>query len=174
VERVEQGTTLVDQAGTTMQEVVASIRQVTEIMGNISAASNDQAQGVASVGEAVMQMDQATQQNAALVEEMAAAAASLNSQAQELVQTVAVFKDTDNGMARSSYAIPMAAPTPRAYKTPAKRPVIAPTKRPALAPRAAAPKPALAPTPRPMAAAKPPQIQASTPAAAADDEWETF
>ncbi|MCZ8294984.1 MAG: methyl-accepting chemotaxis protein [Hylemonella sp.] len=92
VERVGHGTSLVDQAGQTMQEVVASIRRVTDIMGEISAASTEQSQGVAQVGEAVTNMDQATQQNAALVEEMAAAASSLRSQAQELVQTVAVFK----------------------------------------------------------------------------------
>ena len=92
VERVEQGTALVDQAGTTMTEVVSSIRRVTDLMGEISAASTEQSQGVAQVGEAVTQMDQATQQNAALVEEMAAAASSLKSQAQELVQTVALFK----------------------------------------------------------------------------------
>ena len=76
VERVEHGTVLVDQAGTTMTEVVSSIRRVTDIMGEISAASSEQALGVAQVGEAVTQMDQATQQNAALVEEMAAAASS--------------------------------------------------------------------------------------------------
>ena len=92
VERVEQGTALVDQAGTTMTEVVDSIRRVTDIMGEISAASDEQASGVAQVGGAVTHMDQVTQQNAALVEEMAAAASSLKSQAQELVQTVAVFK----------------------------------------------------------------------------------
>ncbi len=92
VERVEQGTALVDQAGITMTEVVASIRRVTDLMAEISAASNEQSQGVSQVGEAVTQMDQATQQNAALVEEMAAAASSLKSQAQELVQTVAIFK----------------------------------------------------------------------------------
>ncbi len=92
VERVETGSALVDQAGVTMTEVVSSIRRVTDIMGEISAASNEQASGVAQVGEAVTQMDQATQQNAALVEEMAAAASSLKSQAQELVQVVAVFK----------------------------------------------------------------------------------
>jgi methyl-accepting chemotaxis protein len=77
VQRVEQGTVLVDQAGTTMTEVVAAIRRVTDIMGEISAASTEQSQGVAQVGEAVTQMDQATQQNAALVEESAAAAESL-------------------------------------------------------------------------------------------------
>ncbi|HET7794171.1 MAG TPA: methyl-accepting chemotaxis protein, partial [Rhizobacter sp.] len=92
VERVEQGTTLVDQAGTTMQEVVASIKRVTDIMGEISAASSEQSAGVAQVGEAVTQMDQATQQNAALVEQSAAAAESLKAQAQQLVGAVAVFK----------------------------------------------------------------------------------
>jgi methyl-accepting chemotaxis protein len=92
VERVEQGTALVDQAGNTMEEVVAAIRRVTDIMGEISAASAEQHAGVAQVGEAVTNMDQATQQNAALVEEMAAAAASLKSQALELVDTVSVFK----------------------------------------------------------------------------------
>ncbi len=89
--RVEQGTLLVDQAGTTMTEVVTSIKRVTDIMGEISAASTKQSQGVSQVGEAVAQMDHVTQQNAALVEQMAAAAGSLKSQAQELVQTVAVF-----------------------------------------------------------------------------------
>ena len=91
VERVEQGSTLVNHAGETMTEVVSSIRRVTDIMGEISAASAAQAQGVAEVSDAVTQMDQATQQNAALVEEMAAAASSLRTQAQDLVQTVAVF-----------------------------------------------------------------------------------
>ncbi|MDO8321212.1 methyl-accepting chemotaxis protein [Rhodoferax sp.] len=92
VERVEQGTALVDQAGVTMGEVVTSIRRVTDIMGEISSASREQSQGVSQVGEAVTQMDQVTQQNAALVEEMAAAASNLKSQAQDLVGTVAVFK----------------------------------------------------------------------------------
>jgi methyl-accepting chemotaxis protein-1 (serine sensor receptor) len=92
VERVEQGSALVDQAGTTMTEVVNSIRRVTDIMGEISAASNEQSLGVSQVGEAVTQMDQVTQQNAALVEEMAAAATSLSSQAGDLVQAVSIFK----------------------------------------------------------------------------------
>ncbi len=92
VERVAHGSTLVDQAGTTMTEVVSSIQRVTDIMGEISAASNEQALGVSQVGEAVTQMDQATQQNAALVEEMAAAASSLKGQAQDLVQVVSIFK----------------------------------------------------------------------------------
>lgn len=92
VERVEQGSMLVDKAGSTMSEVVTSIRRVTDIVGEISAASSEQSQGVAQVGEAVTQMDQTTQQNAALVEESAAAADSLRKQAQDLVDAVAVFK----------------------------------------------------------------------------------
>jgi methyl-accepting chemotaxis protein len=92
VERVEKGTLQVGQAGTTMTEVVSSIRRVTDIMGEISAASHEQSMGVSQVGQAVTQMDQVTQQNAALVEEMAAAAGSLKSQAQELVQVVEVFR----------------------------------------------------------------------------------
>jgi methyl-accepting chemotaxis protein len=92
VERVEQGTELVDRAGATMSEVVVSIRRVTNLMGEISAASAEQSAGVAQVGEAVSEMDKATQQNAALVEESAAAAQTLKSQAQQLVNTVSVFK----------------------------------------------------------------------------------
>jgi uncharacterized membrane protein len=92
VERVEAGSSLVHQAGATMQEVVTSIRRVTDIMGEINSASSEQSRGVSQIGEAVNQMDQATQQNAALVEESAAAAQSLQQQAQALVNAVAVFK----------------------------------------------------------------------------------
>ena len=92
VERVEQGTVLVDQAGATMEEIVSAIRRVTDIVGEISSASVEQSNGVSQVGQAVTQMDQATQQNAALVEESAAAAESLRQQAQQLVQAVAVFR----------------------------------------------------------------------------------
>ncbi len=92
VARVEEGSALVDRAGTTMSEVVTSIRRVTDLMGEISAASSEQSAGVSQVGEAVTQMDQVTQQNAALVEQMAAAASSLQNQAQDLVQVVSVFK----------------------------------------------------------------------------------
>jgi methyl-accepting chemotaxis protein len=92
VARVEQGSALVDQAGVTMQDVVTSIRRVTDIMGEISTASAEQSRGVLQVGEAVRQMDQVTQQNAALVEESAAAAESLKQQALQLVHAVAVFK----------------------------------------------------------------------------------
>ena len=106
VERVEQGTRLVDQAGVTMTEVVNSIKQATDIMGEISAASAEQSAGVAQVGEAITQMDQVTQQNAALVEESAAAAESLKSQAQQLVSAVSVFKLDQNKASCTSPAVP--------------------------------------------------------------------
>jgi methyl-accepting chemotaxis protein len=108
VERVEQGTALVDQAGATMSEVVASIKRVTDIMGEISAASSEQSAGVTQIGQAVSQMDQSTQQNAALVEESAAAAESLKLQAQQLVQAVAVFKLGQHAGAATPQAMPAA------------------------------------------------------------------
>jgi methyl-accepting chemotaxis protein/methyl-accepting chemotaxis protein-1 (serine sensor receptor) len=92
VERVKDGTALVDRAGAKMHEVVDSIRRVTVIVEEITSASNEQSQGVDQINLAVSQMDEATQQNAALVEEMASAAASLNQQACELVATVDTFK----------------------------------------------------------------------------------
>jgi methyl-accepting chemotaxis protein len=92
VEQVELGSVLVDRAGKTMGEIVAAIRNVTGIVAEISAASASQSQGVNDVGRAVAQMEQTTQQNAAMVEESAAAAESLSQQAQELVKSVASFR----------------------------------------------------------------------------------
>jgi methyl-accepting chemotaxis protein len=92
VARVKEGNIQVEQAGVTMDEVVNSIRRVTDIMEEVSSASARQTQGVDQVGQAVAKMDQATQQNAALVEQMAGAATRLNTQAQALVGTVAVFR----------------------------------------------------------------------------------
>jgi methyl-accepting chemotaxis protein len=149
VERVGQGSALVDQAGATMSEVVASIRRVTDIMGEISAASAEQSAGVAQVGEAVVQMDQATQQNAALVEEMAAAASSLNGQSQELVQAVAVFKLAQGTGSAARASVPRAAaPSP---------------SRTLAAPRAPA-----------MKAGVPAAIPAPAKAADAGKDWESF
>jgi methyl-accepting chemotaxis protein-1 (serine sensor receptor) len=99
VERVEQGTAQVDLAGAKMAEIVGSVQRVTDIMGEISAASAEQSSGVNQVGQAVTQMDQSTQQNAALVEEGTAAAESLKGQAQQLVQAVAVFRLAAEGAA---------------------------------------------------------------------------
>lgn len=93
LERVDRGSVLVDQAGSTMSEVVAAIARVTEIAKSISAASSGQAELASSVAATVTQMDQTTQQNSALVEEVAAAAAGLRVRAQELVRAVAAFKE---------------------------------------------------------------------------------
>ena len=174
VERVEQGSALVDKAGATMTEVVTAIRRVTDIMGEISAASSEQSAGVGQVGEAVTQMDQATQQNAALVEEMAAAAASLNTQAGELVHAVAVFKlaqDSAYSAGTRLGATAGAAPT-------TSRPVLGAAKA------TSALRPAAKKASKPAASLAAPggKAHAPTPAAApaasgkggADDEWESF
>ncbi|WP_284619450.1 methyl-accepting chemotaxis protein [Aquabacterium humicola] len=92
VERTEQGSALVDQAGATMQDVVRAIRRVTDVVAEISQASAEQSSGVAQVGDAVGQMDRTTQQNAALVQQSATAATELQDQAKQLVQAVAVFQ----------------------------------------------------------------------------------
>jgi len=92
VEQVEIGSKLVHDAGKTMDEVVTSVRQVADIMQEITAASAEQSAGIEQVNQAVLQMDQVTQQNAALVEEAAAAAESLQDQAQTLTELVGVFR----------------------------------------------------------------------------------
>jgi len=171
VQRVEAGSTLVDQAGSTMQEVVASIRRVTDIVGEISSASQEQSQGVAQVGEAVTQMDQVTQQNAALVEEMAAAASSLKAQAQDLVQTVAVFKLS----AADSAATHLTEPPPKVRAHPPKPVPFKGNERRAAdvakgaAARTSSPTPLAAPAPKPAPAAATPTASASS-----DGDWETF
>ncbi len=92
VERVEQGTALVGNAGQTMNEIVSAIQRVTDIVSEISSASQEQSSGVSQVGQAITQMDQATQQNAAMVEQSTAAAENLKDQAEQLVQAMAVFR----------------------------------------------------------------------------------
>jgi methyl-accepting chemotaxis protein len=92
VEKVDAGTKLVGQAGSTMQEIVESVKRVTDVMSEITAASVEQTSGIEQINQAITQMDEVTQQNAALVEEAAAAAASLQDQAGNLAQVVSVFK----------------------------------------------------------------------------------
>jgi len=165
VERVEQGSALVDKAGSTMTEVVSSIRRVTDIMGEISAASNEQSLGVSQVGEAVSQMDQTTQQNAALVEQMAAAASSLRSQAKELVQTVAVFKlsqDQYHVMPSHTTQISSNAGSASSRKTPER--IAAATVQ----------KPALAGKPKALVAPVKPAAAPSKTKTEAGGDWETF
>ena len=158
VERVEQGTTLVDRAGSTMQEVVQSIQRVTDIVGEISSASQEQNAGVNQVAEAVTSMDQTTQQNAALVEESASAAASLQQQADQLLKSVSVFRV--NGGA----SMPVHKPA-SVSKAPA------PARAPAHQPTPQSPARALRPAP-----ANPPAPIPKTPTtgAGASDDWESF
>ncbi len=99
VEKVGQGTLLVDQAGATMAEIVQSIHRTAELMATISTSSKGEDSGVAQVSEAIKQMDQVTQQNAALVEQSAAAAASLEQMARHLVEAVAEFRLPGQGAA---------------------------------------------------------------------------
>ena len=102
VSKVDNGTRLVDQAGKTMGEIVTSVKRVTDIMGEITAASQEQSSGINQVSDAIAQMDEVTQQNSALVEEAAAAAESLDEQAQKLVDAVSQFKMEGSKMERRS------------------------------------------------------------------------
>jgi len=158
-QRVEQGTQLVDKAGETMSEIVAAIRRVTDIMGEISAASSEQSAGVAQVGDAITQMDQATQQNAALVEQSAAAAQSLQQQARAMVASVSVFRTAPG----DSTAVPEVAETAKAAVAVPRATAAAPlASPPVLAPIAA----------RPAKTATPAQV--SRTATADDEEWAAF
>ncbi|MES2263102.1 MAG: methyl-accepting chemotaxis protein [Pseudomonadota bacterium] len=153
VDKVDAGSRLVDEAGQTMELIVTSIKQVADIMGEITAATQEQSNGIEEVNQAITQMDEMTQQNAALVEEAAAAAESMQEQAQKLAQAVSIFKLSSDGQ--------IAAPAPRmggAPRAPAK-PVAKPAARTAVAAaRPAAPRAA----PKKLATAAP------------TDEWEEF
>ena len=102
VEKVETGTQLVTDAGSTMEEIVQSVRRVADVIGEITSAATEQSSGIAGVNQSIGDLDQMTQQNAALVEESAAAAQSLREQAERLKQSVAVFKVADSAAARPS------------------------------------------------------------------------
>nr|WP_244146640.1 methyl-accepting chemotaxis protein [Paraburkholderia sp. BCC1876] len=109
VERVHNGSTLVQQAGTTMGEILLAVQRVTDIMGEIAAASEEQSTGIAQVGRAVTQMDEVTQQNAALVEQAAAAAASLQDQAGRLRDTVSAFRVNGGATVATGSSVSLAA-----------------------------------------------------------------
>jgi methyl-accepting chemotaxis protein len=126
VGNVETGTALVAKAGTTMEEIVASITRVTDIMAEITSATSEQTMGIEQVNQAIAQMDQATQQNASLVEEAAAASETMQRQAADLAEAVRVFKLDDKPVAPAAQAKrASSAPLVR----PAVRPVPAPQKR---------------------------------------------
>ncbi|RQU16176.1 methyl-accepting chemotaxis protein [Burkholderia cenocepacia] len=178
VERIRTGSTLVDEAGRTMSDVISAVQRVTDIMGEIAAASEEQSGGIDQVARAVTQMDEVTQQNAALVEEAAAAAQSLEEQAARLRETAAVFQ-LDDGAARAGAAVVVAARhAPRAPSAPAApAPAAARVERVERVERDAAPKRAAAATTAP--ARKPAAVSAvlaPAPAAATagGDDWETF
>ncbi|MBP0597039.1 CHASE3 domain-containing protein [Herbaspirillum sp. LeCh32-8] len=151
VEKVASGSKLVEQAGATMQEVVQSVRSVSEIMSAISQASRSQSQRIEEVSLAIVGMDETTQQNAALVEEAAAAAQSLQDQANKLAQMVAVFKLKAG--AHAGAVSPMAPPSSTSAGHPAATKALAPPKKTPAAP------PRSRPEPQPSAA---------------DDDWQTF
>ena len=181
VDKVETGSKLVQDAGSTMDEIVASVQRVTDIIGEISAATQEQSQGIVQVNEAVTRLDQMTQQNAALVEESAAAAESLKGQAHRMTTVVSGYR-VDNSMdigiapvaqhqAAATRAIvkaaaPAARPAvtrPLARKTAPAVPKVAP-----VVPKAASVVPKAAPAAVPAA---PAALPAAT---GASDDWESF
>ena len=128
VAQVDMGSKLVERAGITMSEVVQSVRRVTDIVGEISSASQEQSEGIEQVNLAIAQMDEVTQQNAALVEEAAAAAQSLQEQAETLTQTVGFFKleqQQDEGASRPPVRAASVARTAAVRHAPAARPAVA-------------------------------------------------
>ncbi|MBG6222978.1 MULTISPECIES: methyl-accepting chemotaxis protein [unclassified Janthinobacterium] len=124
--KVEAGSKLVDSAGATMQDIVVSVQRVADLMGEIASASQEQSQGIAQVNATVTQMDDATQQNAALVEQAAAAAQSLQDQAGKLAQVVSVFK-----LEESAHAAPSQQPAHKPAPSKPPRPAILKTAIPA-------------------------------------------
>lgn len=172
VSNVEAGSAQVGQAGASMQEIVASVRRVTDLIGEITAASNEQRDGFAQVNQAVSNLDQMTQQNAALVEESSAAADAMDAQAQRLLQAMAAFNVGAQAVSNTVARVPGRATVPQS----------AAAVRQTAASSATSPAPS-SPT---KAAAKskqrtlhaPPSLPAKQPtrtaAAQSEDDWETF
>ena len=158
VEKVERGSKLVDEAGQTMNLIVTSVKQVADIMGEITAATQEQSNGIEEVNQAITQMDEMTQQNAALVEQAAAAAESLQEQADRLSAAVSIFKldqaTISRVMTESQGAFTHKSAVLRAPE--ARRPSYTPP-----------------PAPTPRAAAKP-ASQSRKLAISNNDEWEEF
>jgi methyl-accepting chemotaxis protein len=171
VEKVERGSKLVGQAGVTMDEVVSSVKRVTDIMSEIANASAEQSAGIAQVNMSIIEMDSMTQQNAALVEQAAAAAQSLQDQAGELARVVSIFKleegEEHHVPAQARAAAPAVTTTTAVVARPVvKRPAPPALKKPVAA--SAAPKKAA------EAVAAPKPKKAAVSATASADEWEEF
>ena len=170
VGKVESGSAQVLSARETITQMVNEVRKVTDLVGEITVSSREQSEGVGQINAAVSQLDQATQQNAALVEQTAAAAESMRMQTAKLAEAVAAFR-VDGGAQRSApRPAPAAANTPRA-------PVAKATPRPAL--KKPASKLASSPAPKPVAAAPAPVVArapapVATPGGGGEGEWETF
>ncbi|CAB3844734.1 methyl-accepting chemotaxis protein [Achromobacter denitrificans] len=163
VNKVAVGSGQVERAGTTMQEIVVSVQRVTDIMGEISAASEEQSSGIDQVNRAVSQMDEVTQQNAALVEEAAAAAGSLEEQARQLAQAVSVFKLRQGADVIDVAAQPVLDRAPRAPELKhTSKPAAGRAERRADKPAAKAP-----------AQLQSPKLKAAG-AAGSRDDWESF
>ena len=164
VQNVDMGSQQVAQAGESMQEIVSSVRRVTDLIGEISAAANEQNDGFAQVNQAVSNLDQMTQQNAALVEESSAAALAMNEQAQRLAQVVAVFNVGQMAVSNATYQtasakVPSAPVKPSAPLTqPKNTSVKAPVTAATAAPKLVKPQPAVN----------------KVAAVAAEDDWESF
>jgi hypothetical protein len=176
VDKVEAGSRLVADAGSTMGEIVASVQRVSDIIGEITAAASEQSGGIGAVNTSVAQLDQMTQQNAALVEQSAAAAESLKEQAARLAEVVGAFQLGGAGMvAAAPPARPAVRRTPIATtRIPTLRPEVVATdysgidrRGPERAKNVVRPPFSARPAPKPQPA---PATQKS----GTDDEWETF
>ena len=182
VERVESGVSLVDQAGKTMTEIVSSVNGVTDIMGEISAASAEQSSGIDQVNRAVSEMDEVTQRNAALVEEAAAAAEALMEDTEHLEQAVSVFK-ISGAVSSTAQASPKPRVEPKAKAAPAAPPTAPANPSPELKTVKAPVKPALKHTAAAKPAASASKQLPATPASTSQkivntdisgDDWEEF
>ncbi|SEJ94123.1 methyl-accepting chemotaxis protein [Paraburkholderia diazotrophica] len=180
-DKVQSGSALVGRAGTTMDEIVQAVRRVTDIMGEISAASEEQSGGIEQVNRAVVQMDAVTQQNAALVEQAAAAAASLEEQTRSLQTAIGHWRVNGAQAAQAAQAARAAAtPSANAAKSRVKA-AVAQAAKPAQAavakPEAAAHAPSrVEPAVRktPLTSAEPAARQTASAASTSDADWETF
>jgi methyl-accepting chemotaxis protein len=177
VDKVESGTQLVTDAGSTMDEIMQSVHRVADVIGEITSAAQEQSSGIAGVHQAIGNLDQMTQQNAALVEESAAAAESLREQADRMKQAVAVFKVSGHQASASLAAVSVRSGKPSpTFKGPERRngQATGPQARASTA-KAPAPKPAGS-KPAPVPSLQKPVATASSRAvpAGGDDDWETF
>ena len=170
-----------------MQDIVSSVRRVSDLIGEITASSSEQRDGIGQVNQAVANLDQMTQQNAALVEEATAAAGAMSEQARRLAQVVAAFNVGTGASTQAVRPAPAAAHRPAATPTGTKASSPAPSKKltthQPVAPKSAAPKPAapkpVAPAMKPAAtptlpAAKPAATKPPTASSTNEDDWETF